>query len=327
MKHLVFLNILTLPLILGACASSNGGASFSSTSASSSIDSGSASLDESPDSEEGVSSEATSEEASSTASTEESEEETISITLSDRELDLVKGKYQYLAVNFPEGYAYDPEGGEWVTSNEEVASVSPVGKVTALKEGDAYIRYIASTGVSSASCLVHVYDSAASIQREWVKVDDMNSIAEGDRLIFGCPEFGVVATLDRVDGYLKAKPAAFSDAGAKLSSFDEAADFYAGEEGESFLLENQEGQYLAGRHNDYRNGLSFLNNANKGQTHWIFETPEGYEKGYCVNYDIEDDLWLMFNKVNDSDIRFNLYDSNETAFMKLSTVYRYQIVR
>ena len=62
----------------------------------------------------------------------------------------------------------------------------------------------------------------------------------------------------------------------------------------------------------------------KGQIDWIFENVDGLD--YCVNYDIEDDYWLMFNKISDADIRFNIYDSNVTQLMKLPTIYRLEII-
>ena len=246
----------------------------------------------------------------------------ILITLSKKDLELKINKYEYLTVNFPEGYQYEPEGGTWSTSNSSVATVSQYGKVTGISTGEAYIQYTDSNGVKSGKCLVYVYETEASITREWVKVADVDSIKNGDQLIFACPEFGVAASLNRKDGYLLPANATFTSNGDKITSFDDdVVTFYVGEgEDEAFTLENQNGEYLSGKSTTRGNGLQFVKS--KGQINWIFERPEGYENDYCVNYDIPEDYWLMFNKINNNDIRFNLYDSNPTRLMKLPTFYR-----
>ena len=246
----------------------------------------------------------------------------ISITLDKTEIELKIGKNAYLVVYFPEGYQYDPEGGTWSTSDSAIATVNQYGKVTGVSSGEAYIHYTDSNGVKSGKCLVYVYENEANITREWIKVTDVDSIKNGDQLIFACPEFGVAASLNRKDGYLKHASASFTTDGNKITSFDsDVATFFVGESVEgSFTLENQNGEYLSGKSTTKGNSLQFVKS--KGQINWIFERPIGYSNDYCVNYDIVDDYWLMFNKVSNNDIRFNLYDSNPTQLMKLPTFYR-----
>lgn len=281
-------------------------------------------------SEESSTSQSISESSSSNEISDNDEESKIDhITLNKSSLDLVVGKYEYLTVNFypDDETTADLHDGYWTTSDENIASVSKYGKVTALKEGKAIITFTTIEGNRRANCTVFVFQNETSIKKEYLKVTDADSIVPGDQIVFGCPEFGVAASLDRVDGYLRYTKTSFSNDGTKILSLgDNAGEYIVGEGIDNALtLESQENKYLCGKSNDYRNSLLFVNN--NGPKNWIFETPEGYEHIYCVSYDIDDDLWLMFNKISDNDIRFNLYDSNPTALMVMPTIYRLTVIR
>ncbi len=245
------------------------------------------------------------------------------ITISQTRMDLVVGstKTIYLTINVPVGYEYDPEGGQWISSNADIVTVSQYGKISPVATGQAYVIYKDSNNVESNKCSITVYASEPT--KAWVKVTDFDSISNGDVIVFGCPEFGVTATNNRKDGYVIPTQSTFS--GDTITELGEGtAEYFVGDSGDgaSLTLENQEGYYLAGKKTELKNGLLFVKS--KGQIHWIFERSGDYD--YCVNYDIETDLWLMFNKISNTDIRFNLYDSNETALMKLPKVYRWQVV-
>lgn len=258
---------------------------------------------------------------------EDDSEIEVIISLNKKELDLVNGKSEYLTVSFPDGYQYDPEGGSWNTSDPSIVEVSQYGKVTAKGVGSAYVTYTASTGVTSGKCVIYVNESQTTIQRVWNKVTDVESIKNGDIIVFACPQFGVAASLDRKDGYLLPTKTIFNSDYSQITELGlNACEFFVGatDEKDIFTLETQDGLYLAGKNTVKGGGISFVKS--KGQINWLFERPEGYNQDYCVNADIADDLWLMFNKINNDDIRFNLYDSNETQLMKLATFYRREIV-
>ena len=308
MKRFLLINAIIAAFLLSGCTKSASGQSVNSTSSeSTSLSSESHSNSES-DSEE-----------------EEEEEGVIShISLNKRYLDLVKGKSYTspgLTVSFtPSNIPDEYKDGVWASSDESIATVK-YGSVTAKKEGTAVITYTTTLEKHVASCIVYVYESEASIVKEYQKVTDADSIEDGDIIIIGCPELGVAASLNRKSGYIVPSNATFS--GNTITSFDDdVAEFYVGKsEGPSFTLETQENKYLGGKSNDYKNSLVYLD-SDKGQINWIFEKPDGYSNIFCVNYDIQDDLWLMFNEINDNDIRLNLYDSNPTALMILPTIYR-----
>lgn len=265
--------------------------------------------------------------STTTLEEDEVDESDLVLSLNKGELLLGLNKYEYLNVIFPTGYDYEPEGGHWDSSNSNVASVSEYGKVTAKAIGTAFITYRASTGDTSKRCVVHVYDNNATIETSWVKVADMDSIKNGDIIVFADSTLGVAARATKLSGYILPTATSFSADGNKIVTLGEdAAEFFVGETNEDgiYTLETQDGYYLAGRKTDKGTALSVVKT--KGQINWFFETPEGYDKGFCVNADLVDDYWLMFNKISNSDIRFNLYDSNETELMILPTIYRKEII-
>ena len=249
------------------------------------------------------------------------------ITLNKQELILTIGHYEYLSVNFfpDDETTQDIHDGTWSIADSSIATISIYGKVTAVKKGKTVASFTTVEGSRRANCTVYVFESEQAIQKEYVKVTDADSIKDGDQIIFASPELKVAASINRLSGYLKPTNATFSTDGNKLLTFgDDAGQYYVGEgKNGGLTLENQENEYLCGKTNDYRNSLTFVKS--KGSINWIFEIPEGYSNIYCVNNDLADDLWLMFNRINDSDIRFNLYDSNPTALMIMPTIYRLEI--
>ena len=329
MKRIVTIGLFLTALLLGSCrgrggATSNGDSSGdapTSNTTGANPTSGTNPTSANPTNTTG----STPSNTSSTSQPDEDEGDGISIPLNTTHLDLVVGstKTIYLTVNFPDGYEYDAEHGEWISSNSSIVSVSIYGKVTPVAAGSAYIYYRDSNGRNSNKCAVKVYASEPT--KAWLQVTDFDSIQNGDVIVFGCPEFGVTASIDRKDGYLKPVESTFVEGGTKISDLGlNSGEYFVGdsEDGQSLTLENQEGYYLAGKKTTVGNGLLFVKS--KGQIHWIFERQLGND--YSVNYDIDDDLWLMFNKISNTDIRFNLYDSNETELMKLAKVYRWEVV-
>ena len=250
------------------------------------------------------------------------------ISLNKSSLDLIKDKYEYLTVNFfpDDSTTEELHDGVWSVEDSSIATVSQYGKVTGVSAGRTVVTFTTNEGKRRGNCVVYVFNSAEDIVREYVKVTDAESIVPGDQIVFGCPELGVSASIDGVSGYLKTTPTTFSSDKSKITSLGSNAGEYIVGNGkdDSLTLESQENKYLAGISNRYENKVVFRNE--KGAIDWIFEIPQGYTNIYCVNYDIDDDLWLMFNKISDSDIRFNLYDSNPTTLMFMPTIYRLTII-
>ena len=323
---------IAIPFMLIGCQNKTNVDSYiqseSSKNDSSEISEGSSSSSDSISSESSSeSSEPFSSSESSSVDDEDDESKIDYITLNKSELYLQIGKYEYLTVNFfPDIEDVDLKQGIWSIDNEDIASVSQYGKVTGKAKGDAYVSFETYEGHRRARCHVYVINSESDISKEWQKVNDMDSIKSGDTLVFASPELGVAASLERVSGYLRTAPISFSGNGDKITSLNsEVGTYYVGEGTDGALtLENQEGNYLAGKYTTSGGGLVFVHS--KGQINWIFEHVESTGLDYCVNYDIEADLWLMFNKINSGDIRFNLYDSNPTSLMIMPTIYRLTVI-
>ncbi|MCR5505886.1 MAG: Ig-like domain-containing protein [Bacilli bacterium] len=248
------------------------------------------------------------------------------ITLNKSELVLIKGKYEYLSVNFfpDDETTEDLHDGTWSVSDSSVATISEHGKVTGISKGKTTVTFTTKEGKRTANCTVYVFNSEEEIVKRYMLVTDADSIKEGDQIIFACPQKGVVASTDYVSGYLKPTSCYISSGMDILLSYgDDTAIFYVSEgENGGLILENQNNEYLAGKSTSVQNSVYFSND--KGAINWIFETPEGYENIFCVNNDIEEDLWLMFNCVDNStgDIRFSLYDSTPHGNMYMPEIYR-----
>ncbi len=249
------------------------------------------------------------------------------ISLSEHELILEVNKQKDLTVNFfpsdPNDNLDDCKDGEWSSSDESVATVR-YGRVNTLKVGKTLISYTTIEGKKKATCVVTVIEDASKIKKEYIRVDDVNDIKDWDQIIFGCPQANKVSSLNRLDQAMIPVDATFSSDGSKLTSYSDNTAIYLVTEGEDFFtLENQEGQYLAGKWNV--SGGNILH-VNKGPIRWMFEhvseeEQPGFGGNYVYSLDIESDQWLMFN-IKDSVNKFTLYNSNENYHMFRPTVYR-----
>lgn len=242
-----------------------------------------------------------------------------------RRINIEQGKKKSLTVNSnPTDLMSDYETLSWSNSNESVASVSQYGVLNALSVGETVISFsvtLPNGETYKTSSLVNVYAQGTSLTREYQKVDDLDSLASGDVIVFACPEASVAANLTRSDKSLGFSQTTFSSDYSKITSLGEGVGEYiiSGEniqtdegEVEVFTLESQEGKYLAAKNYD---NITFVNT--KGNILWGFENING--RSYVYNTNPSFESWLMFNtKYN----KFTLYDSNEQIDMFLPTIYR-----
>lgn len=272
----------------------------------------------------------TSEEESNEESSFE-EESVVSLVYFPKTIyDIKVGKYEYLTVDFnPSDVDLDYKEGVWSSLDESVATVSQYGKVTGVKEGSTVITFTTNKEGVTGACTVYVWNSLDDITREYQRVNNPDDIKVGDEIILASPDFGVAASINIYSGYVTTSNCSFSSDKSRITSYaEDVSSFYIhpSEYDDAFCLENQNNAFLAGRETQTGNHLSYSENG-KAQIDWIFEIPDGYSEIFCVNYNIQNDYWLMFNRINNDDIRFNLYDSNETALMKKPIVYRNTVVR
>ena len=263
-----------------------------------------------------------------------------SISFYYKYLDIKTGKYTYDASGIRFNLA-DPslttddltdeeKAGTFASSNTGVATVNENGKITGVSQGSAVITYTTKLGGLVASLTAYISDDPTSITRKYLRVNDVNSIEVGDELIFASTDFNVAASTSVNDGYVLPSSVSFNGDKSEITSYGaDVAEYYVGPSSKSsdaFTLETQEYEYLAGRNTEGGRKLRYSKNG-KDQINWIIERPQGYSEDFIVSYDVDDDYWLMFNKINDSDIRLNLYDSNNTQLLKKPTIYRKTIIR
>lgn len=334
-KSRLFLVFISASLVLAGCntkkSSKKNKSSFSVTTSERSSTSSSRSSGSSSSGGTSHSSSSSSTSGSTSTSVVPPEEQVIdNMYLNKQTIDLIVGKTDNsLFVHFsPTDVDSSYKEGYWESSNTGVVSVSAYGVLTGVSAGEAVVSYVTTKEAHVASCTVYVYNSSSDIHKEYVKVTDADSIKAGDIIMFGCPEFNVAASLDKVSGYVKTTSASFSsDGNTLLSPSDEIASFYVGNgKNGGLTLETQDNRYLMGKSTAGGNDLSYLDNT-KGQIEWIFEIPSGYSKIFCVNYNLDQDLWVMFNKISNDDIRMRIYDSNETTLLKLPSIYRLTVIR
>ena len=254
------------------------------------------------------------------------------IALPKRSIDLLVGStYKDMYVNYypsVDSFEGDTRYGTWSSSNDAVASVDPVkGFITGVSEGQAVISFTTDIDHYVGSMVVYVSNTAFS--REYVKVDDVDSIQPGDELIFACPDFGVAASINEKDYWIDPTPISFKENNTKLTGItDDVASFIVGtskQGSDVFTLETQDGKFLAAKKTDRHRSLYYFK-TDKAQIDWFVERPDGYSEDFVVNYNLQEDYWLMFNKISSTDIRFNIYDSNEQTLMKKPTIYRNTVI-
>ena len=254
----------------------------------------------------------------------------------DKTLDLQVNKIIYVTVSFVTSNnisSYDltdeEKEGVFASSNPAVATVSEIGKITAVSVGEAIITYTTKLGNFVASMTVYSHNSLSDIKREYVRLDDPDDIKLGDELVFACPDFNLAASVNISGGYIVPAPVTFSSDGSKITEMSQyVAEYYVGpgKADDVFTFENQENCYLACRETEGGRKLSYSDNG-KAQINWVVEKPVGYNETFIVSYDLAKDYWLMFNKISNSDFRFNIYASNEGSLMKKPIIYRKTIIR
>lgn len=257
----------------------------------------------------------------------------ISVSFSKRVIDIDKsGKTTYLSVNVSGDIKLADEEYHYTSSNLNVATVDDFGRLKGIAVGSAVITFSLVKYDVKCSMTVYVHESLDDIVREYIRLDNPDDIKVGDELVFASPNLGLAASVNIQSGYIVPAPLTFSSDKSKIATMSQyVAEYYVGpgSSEDVFTLENQEGNYLACKDTTGGRKLVYSDNG-KAQINWIVEKPEGYDETFIVSFDLIDDYWLMFNKVSkdNSDIRFNIYDSNEQAgIMEKPIIYRKTIIR
>jgi len=324
MKNLTRLLFLLIPLTLSSCVSSNSSKKGKKTSQESgettSLTSSSRPTTQTSGSGSNPSS-GSSGSTSGTSSTSQTPPEDSPITgisLSDRELDVVKGTTSKFSITVDFTYApgVDPEEVDhsviWSSSDENIATISAVGKVTGVKVGQTVVTCTTVVGSCSASCAIYVVESESSYTIEWQKVTHQDQLSAGDLVIFGCEEKSKAATKDLTGSYLHSTSITIS--GNKVTSLGNAEQFMLNDNGDygMWTFENSDGKYLAA-HNT--KNLDYVNKT--GNISWIIDY-DTYDACFIESTSTVNG-WFMYDERSD---RFNIYDSEPQVDMFYITLYK-----
>ena len=332
MKNIARLLFLLIPLTLSSCVSTTSTKKKSKKSSQESGTTTSLTSEDRPTSKSSSSgtnpstsssgSSSSSSSSSGTSSTSEipPEEDSpfTSISLSDRELDVVNGSTSKFSITVSYSYASGVNPDDvahsvtWKSLDESIATISPYGKVTGVSVGQTVVTCTTNVGSCSASCVIYVVESESSYTIEWQKVTHQDQLSAGDLVIFGCEEKSKAATKDLTGSYLHSTSITIS--GNKVTSLGSAEQFMLNKNGDygAWTFENTDGKYLAA-HNT--KNLDYVNKT--GNISWIIDY-DTYDACFIESTSTVNG-WFMYDERSD---RFNIYDSEPQVDMFLITLYK-----
>ena len=177
-----------------------------------------------------------------------------------------------------------------------------------------------------ASCTVNIVDSLPTKQKGWVRVDDYDSLNDGDILVMASPEHGVTASLNTLHSKLNPVESTFSSDKKTITSLgEESIEFVLGLEDKGMTLEAQTGEYLVCTHQ----GKVKLDASSKTNKYWDIHSnidPEddtgSIDDGAVIENNVESLGYIMFNITLGY---FSTYvDNSISKYMALPFLYRLQ---
>lgn len=179
------------------------------------------------------------------------------------------------------------------------------------------------------SCTVNIVESLPTKKEAWVRVDDYDSLSDGDVLVIASPEHGAIASLNTLHSKLNPVNATFSSDNKRILSMDEGvAEFYLGIEEKGMTLEAQTGDYLICTHQG-KVKLDSGKSTNKyWNTHSNIDIEEGtgsLADGAVIENDVESLGYMMYSVSQDY---FSTYvDNSISQYMGLPFIYRLEEVK
>lgn len=177
-----------------------------------------------------------------------------------------------------------------------------------------------------ANCIVNIVDSLPTKEKAWVRVDDYDSLSDGDVLVLASPEHGVTASLDTLHSKLNPVESTFSSDKKTITSLGEGSiEFVFGLEDKGMTLEAQTGEYLVCTHQ----GKVKLDASSKTNKYWDIHSnidPEegtgSIDDGVVIENNVESLGYIMFNTTSGY---FSTYvDNSISKYMVLPFLYRLQ---
>lgn len=209
----------------------------------------------------------------------------------------------------------------WDTSNHSIATSDQYGRVTATSKGIVTLTCTSVVDNKSASVKVYCYNSESDFEKSWKRMEPSDTLTPGDQLIIACPQENKAATDDCSGMKLHSCDVTFNTDKSVMTNPGDAAQFvlgtdYKGRDGYNLEVpEREDGTYLA------------CTNEKKVS---FFDTPKATSNLWEIEYNNDQscwdmrsattiDGWMMYNK---NLAEFAPYQSSETEFMKVITLYR-----
>lgn len=209
----------------------------------------------------------------------------------------------------------------WDTSDHSIATSDQYGRVTATSKGIVTLTCTSVVDNKSASVKVYCYNSESDFEKSWKRMESSDTLTPGDQLIIACPQENKAATDDCSGMKLHSCDVSFNTDKSVITNPGDAAQFvlgtdYKGRDGYNLEVpEREDGTYLA------------CTNEKKVS---FFDTPKATSNLWEIEYNNDQscwdmrsattiDGWMMYNK---NLAQFAPYQSSETEFMKVITLYR-----
>lgn len=209
----------------------------------------------------------------------------------------------------------------WDTSDHSIATSDQYGRVTATSKGIVTLTCTSVVDNKSASVKVYCYNSESDFEKSWKRMEPSDTLTPGDQLIIACAQENKAATDDCSGMKLHSCDVTFNTDKSVMTNIGNAAQFvlgtdYKGRDGYNLEVpEREDGTYLA------------CTNEKKVS---FFDTPKATSNLWEIEYNNDQscwdmrsattiDGWMMYNKNLE---QFAPYQSSETEFMKVITLYR-----
>ena len=226
-------------------------------------------------------------------------------------------------IEYAEGYDWETAGDEieWSTSNSAIATVSSYGKVTGVTKGQVTLTAKLKVSKHKCSTTVYVIENDSDITKTWKKLGSGDAINDKDTIIIGCSQESKAATEVDTGHELHSVDVTLSADKNTMTDVTGAAQFYVyrdykGRDGYNFeVLNSDRSKFLGCTNTD---NVSYFDTAKTTSTLWSLSydsTNNCWDMRSATNVD----GWMIYTKDTQ---HFANYQSNETAFMFVVSLYR-----
>ena len=236
----------------------------------------------------------------------------------------VRTKTPNVEIFYTDGHSiddFDENPLTWDTSDHSIAVSDEYGRVTAYSKGIVTLTCHSIVDNKSASVVVYCYNNESDFEKSWKRMEPTDVLTPGDQLIIACPQYNKAATDNCTGMQLHSCDVTFNSDKSVMTETNLAAKFilgtdYKGRDGYNLEIpEREDGCYLACTN---EKKVSFFDTPKASSNLWEIEYNNA-QNCWDMRSATTIDGWMMYNRDLD---RFAPYESNETEFMVVMTLYR-----